>query len=74
MSPAQSEDSGLAADRGSTYASISLPRENTSSMGIVLAGKILYKKMALQKKTSFQYFLCILQIGLIYHIRLLYLL
>lgn len=41
MSPAQSEDSGLAADRGTTYATISLPRENTASMGIVFAGKLI---------------------------------
>lgn len=39
MSPAQSEDSGLAADRGTTYATISLPRENAQAMGIVFAGK-----------------------------------
>lgn len=38
MSPAQSEDSGLAADR-STYATISLPRENAQAMGIVFLGK-----------------------------------
>lgn len=41
MSPAQSEDSGLAADRGTSYATISLPRENASSMAIVFAGKII---------------------------------
>lgn len=41
MSPAQSEDSGLAADRGTSYATISLPRENASSMAIVFAGKIM---------------------------------
>ncbi|XP_059616691.1 glutamate receptor-interacting protein 2 [Phlebotomus argentipes] len=35
MSPAQSEDSGLAADRGTTYATISLPRENAQAMGIL---------------------------------------
>lgn len=39
MSPAQSEDSGLAADRGTTYATISLPRENVQAMGIVFLGK-----------------------------------
>lgn len=39
MSPAQSEDSGLAADRGTTYATISLPRENSQAMGIVFLGK-----------------------------------
>ncbi|XP_037921182.1 glutamate receptor-interacting protein 2 isoform X3 [Hermetia illucens] len=37
MSPAQSEDSGLAPDRGTTYATISLPRENAQAMGIVFA-------------------------------------
>lgn len=42
MSPAQSEDSGLAADRGTSYATISLPRENASSMAIVFAGKKLF--------------------------------
>lgn len=41
MSPAQSEDSGLAADRGTSYATISLPRENASSMAIVFAGKFM---------------------------------
>lgn len=40
MSPAQSEDSGLAADRGTTYATISIPRQNCQSMGIIFAGKI----------------------------------
>lgn len=40
MSPAQSEDSGLAADRGTTYATISLPRENAQAMGIVFLGKL----------------------------------
>lgn len=40
LSPAQSEDSGLAADRGTTYATISIPRQNAQSMGIVFAGKI----------------------------------
>lgn len=39
MSPAQSEDSGLAADRGTTYATISLPRDNAHAMGIELLGK-----------------------------------
>lgn len=39
MSPAQSEDSGLAADRGTTYATISLPRENAPAMGIIFLGK-----------------------------------
>lgn len=35
MSPAQSEDSGLATDRGATtYATISLPRDNAAAMGI----------------------------------------
>ncbi|XP_062539767.1 glutamate receptor-interacting protein 2 isoform X2 [Armigeres subalbatus] len=37
MSPAQSEDSGLAADRGTTYATISIPREQGVSLGIILA-------------------------------------
>ncbi|XP_055912901.1 glutamate receptor-interacting protein 2 isoform X2 [Eupeodes corollae] len=38
MSPAQSEDSGLAPERGSTYATISLPRENAAqNMGITFA-------------------------------------
>lgn len=41
MSPAQSEDSGLATDRGTTYATISLPRDNVNAMGIVFAGKLL---------------------------------
>ncbi|XP_053678413.1 glutamate receptor-interacting protein 2 [Anopheles nili] len=36
MSPAQSEDSGLAADRGTTYATISIPRD-TGQIGIILA-------------------------------------
>lgn len=40
LSPAQSEDSGLAADRGTTYATISIPRQNAQSMGIIFAGKI----------------------------------
>lgn len=39
MSPAQSEDSGLATDRGTTYATISLPRDNVNAMGIVFAGE-----------------------------------
>lgn len=38
MSPAQSEDSGLAAERGTTYATISLPRDNAQNMGIVFLG------------------------------------
>lgn len=42
MSPAQSEDSGLAADRGTTYATISLPRDNASTMGIVLSGIFIH--------------------------------
>lgn len=39
MSPAQSEDSGLATDRAptTTYATISLPRDNAAAMGIVFA-------------------------------------
>ncbi|XP_031627777.1 glutamate receptor-interacting protein 2 isoform X2 [Contarinia nasturtii] len=40
MSPAQSEDSGLAADRGTTYATISLPRENAQAMGIVFLERL----------------------------------
>lgn len=39
MSPAQSEDSGLAADRGTTYGTTNLPRENAQAMGIVFLGK-----------------------------------
>lgn len=39
MSPAQSEDSGLAADRGTTYATISISRDQGQSLGIVLAGE-----------------------------------
>lgn len=39
MSPAQSEDSGLAPERGTTYATITLPRDNTTNIGITLAGK-----------------------------------
>lgn len=42
MSPAQSEDSGLAADRGTTYATISLPRENSQAMGIAFLGKLYF--------------------------------
>ncbi|XP_036318342.1 glutamate receptor-interacting protein 2 isoform X1 [Rhagoletis pomonella] len=34
MSPAQSEDSGLAPDRGTTYATITLPRDGALNMGI----------------------------------------
>lgn len=41
MSPAQSEDSGLAPERGTTYATIHLARDNAPAMGIVLAGKYL---------------------------------
>lgn len=41
MSPAQSEDSGLAADRGTTYATISLPRDNVQAMmGILMLGEL----------------------------------
>ncbi|GAB0094041.1 glutamate receptor-interacting protein 2 [Sergentomyia squamirostris] len=40
MSPAQSEDSGLAADRGTTYATISLPRENAQAMGILFLDRV----------------------------------
>lgn len=49
MSPAQSEDSGLAADRGTTYATISLPRENAQAMGIIFLGKSI-SFLALTKK------------------------
>uniref|UniRef100_A0A1A9X5H1 PDZ domain-containing protein n=1 Tax=Glossina brevipalpis TaxID=37001 RepID=A0A1A9X5H1_9MUSC len=37
MSPAQSEDSGLAPERGTTYATITLPRDNATNIGITLA-------------------------------------
>ncbi|XP_055615895.1 glutamate receptor-interacting protein 2 isoform X2 [Toxorhynchites rutilus septentrionalis] len=37
MSPAQSEDSGLAADRGTTYATITIPRDQGQPLGIILA-------------------------------------
>ncbi|XP_067641476.1 glutamate receptor-interacting protein 1 isoform X2 [Eurosta solidaginis] len=37
MSPAQSEDSGLAPDRGTTYATITLPRDSSLNMGITFA-------------------------------------
>ncbi|XP_058445498.1 glutamate receptor-interacting protein 1 [Malaya genurostris] len=40
MSPAQSEDSGLAADRGTTYATISIPRDQGQPLGIVLSERI----------------------------------
>lgn len=40
MSPAQSEDSGLAADRGTTYATISIPRQNAQALGLIFSGKI----------------------------------
>ncbi|XP_050101210.1 glutamate receptor-interacting protein 1 [Anopheles aquasalis] len=42
MSPAQSEDSGLAADRGTAYATIALPRFDSSGQpaGIVLAERL----------------------------------
>ncbi|XP_062700222.1 glutamate receptor-interacting protein 2 isoform X2 [Aedes albopictus] len=39
MSPAQSEDSGLAADRATTYATISIPRDQGASLGIILADR-----------------------------------
>lgn len=42
MSPSQSEDSGLAADRGTTYATISLPRENAQAMGVVFLGTFIF--------------------------------
>lgn len=38
MSPAQSEDSGLAPERGTTYATITLPR-NALHLAINFAGK-----------------------------------
>jgi hypothetical protein len=45
MSPAQSEDSGLAADRGTytTYATISIPRKDAQELfaGIIFAGKLI---------------------------------
>lgn len=40
MSPAQSEDSGLAADRGTTYATISIPLQNAQALGLIFSGKI----------------------------------
>ncbi|XP_065078227.1 glutamate receptor-interacting protein 1 [Ochlerotatus camptorhynchus] len=40
MSPAQSEDSGLAADRGTTYATISIPRDQGASLGIILTERL----------------------------------
>ncbi|KAG5684778.1 hypothetical protein PVAND_013991 [Polypedilum vanderplanki] len=41
LSPAQSEDSGLAmaTDRGTTYATISIPRQSAQSMGIILTDR-----------------------------------
>ncbi|XP_055383060.1 glutamate receptor-interacting protein 1 isoform X2 [Condylostylus longicornis] len=39
MSPAQSEDSGLAPDRGPTSAIISLPRESAQAMDIIFADR-----------------------------------
>lgn len=53
MSPAQSEDSGLAADRGTTYATISLPRDNAPAMGIELLGKLLRFEASLLFGNSF---------------------
>lgn len=38
MSPAQSEDSGLAPERGTTYATITLPR-NALHLAITFAGE-----------------------------------
>ncbi|XP_035793877.1 glutamate receptor-interacting protein 1-like [Anopheles albimanus] len=40
MSPAQSEDSGLAADRGTAYATIAIPRFDSGQPGIVLAERL----------------------------------
>lgn len=53
MSPAQSEDSGLAADRGTTYATISLPRENAAAMGIVFLGKCIPTHKFIRKPQHF---------------------
>lgn len=39
MSPAQSEDSGLAVDRPTTYTTITIPRENAQSLGITFADR-----------------------------------
>lgn len=55
MSPAQSEDSGLAPDRGTTYATITLPRDSGQNMGITFAGEFgcnnkKLKKLALQNQ------------------------
>lgn len=41
MSPAQSEDSGLAPERGTTYATITLPR-NALHLAINFAGKRIF--------------------------------
>lgn len=40
MSPAQSEDSGLATERGTMFAIISLPRDSTNSIGIVFTERV----------------------------------
>lgn len=53
MSPAQSEDSGLAADRGTTYATISLPRDNAHAMGIELLGKLSFAFYAHSVRSPF---------------------
>lgn len=55
MSPAQSEDSGLAADRGTTYATISIPRQNAQSMGIIFAGNISYFEFSFPFREHFNY-------------------
>lgn len=39
MSPAQSEDSGLAVDRPTTYTTITIPREDAKSLGITFADR-----------------------------------
>lgn len=53
MSPAQSEDSGLAADRSTTYATISLPREHVQAMAILLLGEeIRFKSKKLKENKS----------------------
>lgn len=55
MSPAQSEDSGLAADRGTTYATISLPRENPQAMGIVFLGKFSFSNHRILRGVVFKF-------------------
>lgn len=57
MSPAQSEDSGLAADRGTytTYATISIPRKDAQDFfaGIVFAGKLFISQFIILFLTNF---------------------